>query len=499
MTFFKKIMFVGILVLCVFVYHDVYAQTNNACSLTKRDELARTDKDTYKILYNITDPLLLQYINKNYGDFDLNKTISWEPFWYDNNKWWCNNLGLFTIGVYNNEVQNWNSFWSKYWSVASIVNWGQLTNATVTLMQNYIRDYCGLNMWTDGQLWKKTIHSINICMPPSQWKLLRSDFKALTQDKKALFIDIEWKIPIYSGTSFDVNFKPDDMYVDITNSTAISKWITDETKATSKWLKVVKKNITICEKTFWSSYNSVQNDLKEESWKCCYQWNKVWSNIWVWSPNADQRKIEWKNAIYTVSSQSLTLTPPFVSLPPSITILVCWTSSDAPVCRFTPPTDSIERQKYDTQKAKLGTGVTIPTDCKAWCEQWSIEKKIWKSSVCEKCDPEKCNCGIKLNTSIPFIGRCIINAKTNNTWKSGDTTTVSILNAFPVLMGALIKLLMSVIMLVCFASLIIWWFMMTIPDQYETGKWMIKKVVRTIVALWSLWTILYLINPNFFS
>ena len=69
-------MFVGILVLCVFVYHDVYAQTNNACSLTKRDELARTDKDTYKILYNITDPLLLQYVNKNYGDFDLNKTIS---------------------------------------------------------------------------------------------------------------------------------------------------------------------------------------------------------------------------------------------------------------------------------------------------------------------------------------------------------------------------------------------------------------------------------------
>jgi hypothetical protein len=67
------------------------------------------------------------------------------------------------------------------------------------------------------------------------------------------------------------------------------------------------------------------------------------------------------------------------------------------------------------------------------------------------------------------------------------------------LMWALVKILMSLIMIISFASLIVWWFMMTLPDQYETGKWIIKKVMRTIISLWSLWTILYLVNPNFFS
>lgn len=142
----------------------------------------------------------------------------------------------------------------------------------------------------------------------------------------------------------------------------------------------------------------------------------------------------------------------------------------------------------------------VAWSCTTGCPDWSYKEVMkWGSMLCEKCDIEKCNCGIKLNTNIPFIGRCIMNQQTNNVGQSGNITTVNTLNAFPILMGALIKLLMSIIMIVCFASLIVWWFMMTVPDQYDTGKWIVKKVIRTIVALWSLWTILYLINPNFFS
>ena len=120
-------------------------------------------------------------------------------------------------------------------------------------------------------------------------------------------------------------------------------------------------------------------------------------------------------------------------------------------------------------------------------------------SVCEKCDIDKCNCGVKLNTNIPFIGRCIMYGNTNNTWMSGDVTTVNAISAFPILMTGMIRLLMGVILVVCLGTIIVGWFMMTVPWQYETGKWLVMKVVWTIVALGSLWLILYLINPNFFK
>ena len=45
---------------------------------------------------------------------------------------------------------------------------------------------------------------------------------------------------------------------------------------------------------------------------------------------------------------------------------------------------------------------------------------------------------------------------TNNQNENGDgTTTVNSINAFPILMGALIRLLVSVILLACFGALIV--------------------------------------------
>ena len=147
-----------------------------------------------------------------------------------------------------------------------------------------------------------------------------------------------------------------------------------------------------------------------------------------------------------------------------------------------------------------GDGCSCKSGYKKITKQIQNDKGVQDTvSVCEKCDPKKCNCGIKLNTNIPFIWRCIMYGNTNNTWLSWDVTTVNSVSAFPILMGAIIRILVSAILLVCFGTLIVWWFMMTVPDQYKTGKWLVMKVVYTIAALWSLWIILYLVNPNFFK
>lgn len=183
-------------------------------------------------------------------------------------------------------------------------------------------------------------------------------------------------------------------------------------------------------------------------------------------------------------------------------------SSQTTTCSFAPPVGITPDQvtsaitDYKSNHNDYSSIDIQPGSCTSWCNKWYIEKKIsvWTGEVvvCEACSLELCNCGIKLNTNVPFIGRCIMNKNTNAVWQKNGWTVVSPLTAFPLLMGALIKFLMSVIMIVCFASLIVGWFMMTIPDQYETGKWLVKKVIRTIISLWTIWTILYLINPNFF-
>lgn len=162
----------------------------------------------------------------------------------------------------------------------------------------------------------------------------------------------------------------------------------------------------------------------------------------------------------------------------------------------------------DTSFVVSSEGRDTDCSCKPWFKKVqkthvfnSPEGKLTQNiAVCEKCDKEKCNCGVKLNTSIPFIGSCLMYGNTNNPNQNGDgTTTVNSLNAFPILMGALIRLLVSVILLACFGALIVGWFMMTIPEQFKTGKSLVMKVVWTIVSLWSLGIILYLINPNFFK
>ncbi len=168
----------------------------------------------------------------------------------------------------------------------------------------------------------------------------------------------------------------------------------------------------------------------------------------------------------------------------------------------TPPTDaspcSWAGSPYNTDWIKGDT-----CSCKSWYTRKSVPPTVPGEFqyICEECDIEKCNCGVKLNTNIPFIGPCIVYGETNTTNDpSGDENTIVVnpLNAFPVLMWWLVKILMTAIILLSFGTLIAAGVMMTVPGQYETGKNLIWKVVYTIALLGVSGTILYLVNPNFF-
>ena len=95
---------------------------------------------------------------------------------------------------------------------------------------------------------------------------------------------------------------------------------------------------------------------------------------------------------------------------------------------------------------------------------------------------------IKLNTNFPIIWNCI------ETKGATENPT----NAFPYMIWALTKIIMSLILVVCFILVIVAWIMRA-ADKPKEGKELLKKVAITILLLWFSWVILRLINPNFFS
>lgn len=100
---------------------------------------------------------------------------------------------------------------------------------------------------------------------------------------------------------------------------------------------------------------------------------------------------------------------------------------------------------------------------------------------------------IKLNTDVPFVWRCI------GTTTSDKTTQ---LNAFPKLMWAMMRLIMTVIMVLSILMIVVAGVMMTTggfeKGNYTKGLEIIKKVAVGIALLWASGVILKLINPNFF-
>lgn len=94
--------------------------------------------------------------------------------------------------------------------------------------------------------------------------------------------------------------------------------------------------------------------------------------------------------------------------------------------------------------------------------------------------------GIKLNTNFPIIWDCI-----------GDNRNENEINAFPYMIWVLTKIIISVILVVCFILVIVAWIMRA-ADKPDKAKPLLRKVAITILLLWFSGVILKLVNPNFF-
>lgn len=99
---------------------------------------------------------------------------------------------------------------------------------------------------------------------------------------------------------------------------------------------------------------------------------------------------------------------------------------------------------------------------------------------------------VKLNTDFPIIWNCI--------W---DTPKENPTNAFPTMIWAITKIIMSLILVVCFIMIIYAGIQWASDNPWTRkswwAKWTIAKVAIVILLLWFSWVILRLINPNFFS
>lgn len=152
---------------------------------------------------------------------------------------------------------------------------------------------------------------------------------------------------------------------------------------------------------------------------------------------------------------------------------------------------------------------TTAADWKVSCTCWGAKIWSWNACVCPSgkilkwdkcvCDSSQWCCGIQLNTVVPFIWDCI---EMDDGESSNNTTRVNALNAFPILMWSLSKMLVTAILIFSFVMVVIWWVLITAwwIDPANAKKWreIIWKVIVWLALLWASWIILRLINPNFF-
>lgn len=116
------------------------------------------------------------------------------------------------------------------------------------------------------------------------------------------------------------------------------------------------------------------------------------------------------------------------------------------------------------------------------CNYPSADNWWWIGTKTEKTCP-----GIKLNTNFPFIWNCI--------WDDPDENETK---AFPTMVWAITKIVMSLILVVCFILIIYAGILWASNKPTDAKKWL-TRVAVTILLLWFSWAILRLINPNFFS
>ena len=174
--------------------------------------------------------------------------------------------------------------------------------------------------------------------------------------------------------------------------------------------------------------------------------------------------------------------------------------------------------------------LTPQQKCEKWTPKWErvssqfCECPEWSKNIdgaCRSCaEPDVC-CGIQLNTKVPFIGDCIeltkkcIDGTCPNWYKCDEKsnkcrvektdpnqTVIDEAEAFPTLMGWLIRILVTIIMLWSFMAILAGGVMISAAwsdEQRATkGKKLIIDVVIALAILGASGVILRLINPNFF-
>ncbi|MDR2189771.1 MAG: hypothetical protein LBP53_00835 [Candidatus Peribacteria bacterium] len=128
----------------------------------------------------------------------------------------------------------------------------------------------------------------------------------------------------------------------------------------------------------------------------------------------------------------------------------------------------------------------------------------------QQCEPreseatKRCQNGIQLNTSLPFIGDCLQLTDTGPTSQdeNGITTTTT-RDAFPTLIGAMMRILTSAMLIIGLLLIIVGGIMMTMEGansgSFSKGKSLILKVGAVLALLGLSGVILKLINPTFFT
>lgn len=86
---------------------------------------------------------------------------------------------------------------------------------------------------------------------------------------------------------------------------------------------------------------------------------------------------------------------------------------------------------------------------------------------------------------------------------TSDTKNPNQLNAFPIMIKGLMKIVISIVLVVSFLMIVAGGVMMTMggydTSNFTKGKGMIKSVARALAMLGASGVILKLINPNFFN
>ena len=279
-----------------------------------------------------------------------------------------------------------------------------------------------------------------------------------------------------------------------------------------------------CTETYWPSYSQsgdccvTQCSIPQKTWWNCNPWYSVNGSGCCVANNCQNLPTTWTDCsnwwwMWSYNAAS-----------------GCCVKGESCQDPATPPTDwQCASPLVLDQAGECCTTCTTPADgswnCQPWyTAQWGCcfsDDRCWENEInewwqCKACVPwetvpnenhtrcicdssNKC-CGVQLNNVVPFIWDCIeMNGESNR----DNTTNVTSVTAFPILMQWLMKILMSVIMIFSFLMIIVAWLMIVSWafgwSWFTTGKKIIKNVIISLILLWCSWLILSLINPSFFG